>query len=101
MKPSSQPQRRPLTSFGRPHSPSQEVFNSPYAVSSFRTYAEPIPTIDSFKTATLSESVAMLSAVAKAGVWLVGGASCRHATFACPWALTGRIPLMPPQRLDP
>ncbi|KAL7417247.1 carbon-nitrogen hydrolase [Mrakia frigida] len=54
-----------------------EVFNSPYAVNQFRSYAEVIPSIEDFPStpaASLSESVAMLSAVAKeAGVWLIGG----------------------------
>lgn len=44
----------------------------------FRQYAEQIPAVSSFAATpkeSLSESVAMLSAVAReAGVWLIGGA---------------------------
>lgn len=55
----------------------QEVFNSPYSVTSFPNYAEVIGYTPGkpFKAEeSASESVKMLSATAKeAGVWLLGG----------------------------
>lgn len=54
---------------------SQEIFNSPYAVTAFRKYSEPIP--DSFPTPASnlqSESLVALSRMAKENqVWLIGG----------------------------
>lgn len=58
----------------------QEIFNSPYAVTAFRSYAEPIPSSFPVPASSLaehaseSESVAALSGMAKThGVWLIGG----------------------------
>ncbi|KAI5454743.1 Omega-amidase nit3 [Naganishia albida] len=55
-----------------------EIFNSPYAVTAFRQYAEAIPASFPVPAADLasseSESVAALSGMAKEnGVWLIGG----------------------------
>lgn len=75
----------------------QEVFNSPYAVTSFPEYAEVISydadtPYDIDRSA--SESVKMLSAAAKEhGVWLFGGAS-HHSYWSPvdPTRRTGSIP---------
>ncbi|KAJ9108722.1 hypothetical protein QFC21_000042 [Naganishia friedmannii] len=59
-----------------------EIFNSPYAVTAFRSYAEPIPPTTSLpssaseimKQAKEAESVAALSSMAKTNkCWLIGG----------------------------
>ncbi|KAJ9104780.1 hypothetical protein QFC19_003921 [Naganishia cerealis] len=57
-----------------------EIFNSPYAVTAFRQYAEPIPSVFPSKASELAqqvsqaESVAALSRMAQThGVWLIGG----------------------------
>ncbi|KAJ9095838.1 hypothetical protein QFC20_006547 [Naganishia adeliensis] len=57
-----------------------EIFNSPYAVTAFRSYAEPIPSSFPTPASSLaehtseSESVAALSGMAKThGVWVIGG----------------------------
>ncbi|KAJ9127770.1 hypothetical protein QFC24_000053 [Naganishia onofrii] len=59
-----------------------EIFNSPYAVTAFRSYAEPIPPTSSLPTpaseilkhAAQAESLAALSSMAQDnGCWLIGG----------------------------
>ncbi|GHJ85835.1 hypothetical protein NliqN6_2237 [Naganishia liquefaciens] len=57
-----------------------EIFNSPYAVTAFRQYAEPIPSTFPVRAADIvhlggeSESIVALSGMAKThGVWLIGG----------------------------
>ncbi len=61
----------------------QEIFNSPYAVTAFRQYSEPIPDTFPTKAADLSgsESLVALSKMAKDNnVWLIGGELCtQHA----------------------
>lgn len=57
----------------------QEIFNSPYAVTAFRPYSEPIPgdfptSADKLKMDNKAESLIALSEMAEEnGVWLIGG----------------------------
>lgn len=53
-----------------------EIWNSPYAVSSFREYAERIPAVGSTGEEGEGETVKALREMARsAGVWLIGGES--------------------------
>lgn len=58
----------------------QEIFNSPYAVTAFRKYSEPIPNDLPARAGSLeSESTKALSQMAKENkIWLIGGRSRVH-----------------------
>ena len=56
-----------------------EIWNSPYAVSSFREYSESVPDVGSTGGGQEGETIKALREMAKnAGCYLIGGASIYH-----------------------
>jgi predicted amidohydrolase len=75
----------------------QEIFNSPYAVTAFRQYSEPIPDTFPTKAADLhgpnaSESLVALSQMAKDNnIWLIGGRNRQRSDVLRDLSLISRI----------